>query len=425
MSKLEKDSNKEINGIRKNLVSRSNKMIQNGKFDLTITEKKALYYVISKIKPTDNKDTKYIFSYREFAQVLNWRRGDKNSVNIKGLLQSLQRKNWWIGLDGGTEALVSWFNIVHVNDGQGTVTIKFHEDICPFLFNLAESGEFYTSFKLENVTLMKKKYSSYIYEILKSYSNNSSWTFEYGTGSKSDLLLKIADYTTDKRKPVASYPKTWTNWAIFNRDVLSPCIDEINALTDITVSYEGIKMLRGEKTRKISSVIFYMKKKNKVQQEETVKYLDGQYAENGNYQMTIFDINDDNDDFLEVSADDKYVAEINDEIADEVTYKQSFKARPECFDFLKKKFSDAQVNELLLSAKRKALEYGVGIKKYVSCLDMYDRLMADYIAYYYNKIEASGIPTYSSEYFRLNDALLKDYDVKMNVMLAEVLNANL
>jgi hypothetical protein len=163
---------------------------------LSALENKAVLYLISKIRPEDNPGKTYTFNCREFQALLNWNR-EASYQNVKIMIQNLGDLSWWIeGEVNGKkkDILVRWFDIVHMDPGTGDIDISFHRDMFPFLIDLQkhleEDGHYYTTYKLQNVTLMKHRYSPRIYELLKSYQyNNRKWTFENGTGTEHPTSL--------------------------------------------------------------------------------------------------------------------------------------------------------------------------------------------------------------------------------------------
>ena len=136
-----------------------------------------------------------------------------------------------------------------MNKGTGDIEISFHDDMFPFLLNLQQhlenDGHYFTTYKLQNITLMKHRYSPRIYEILKSYQfNNKKWTFENGTGTKYDLQRMIGDCILgDGVNGEPTIPESWKNWAVFKRDVLDKAVMEINKYTDIKVAYDEYEAL--------------------------------------------------------------------------------------------------------------------------------------------------------------------------------------
>ena len=230
----------DLQETRNKLVAKDNRIIQKSRFSLSLLESKAVLYLISKIKPDDKPNKMYTFNCKEFQALLNWNK-EASYQNIKIMLQNLGDMSFWMrGKVNGREKdiLMRWFNIVHMDPGNGNIEISFHEDMFPYLLdlqkNLTETNRYYTTYKLQNISLMKHRYSIKLYELLKSYQyNNRKWRFENGTGSEYDLQIRIADTKIDKktRQAITVIPKGWSNWAIFKRDVLEPAVQEINKYT--------------------------------------------------------------------------------------------------------------------------------------------------------------------------------------------------
>ena len=278
----------DLKETRNNLVAKDNRIIQESRFSLSLLENKAVLYLISKIKPDDKPNQIYVFNCREFQALLNWNR-EASYQNIKIMLQNLGDISLWIrGEVNGREKdiLVRWFNIVHLDPGNGEIEISFHEDMFPYLLDLQkhleEEKRYYTTYKLQNVSLMKHKYSIKLYELLKSYQyNNQKWTFENGTGSEFDLQIRLADTKMDRktRQAVSMIPNGWANWAVFKRNVLDPAVQEINKYTDIKVAYEGKKVdLHHRKGRAIRTIEFYMVGKTAPEQKNTDQIIDAEYT---------------------------------------------------------------------------------------------------------------------------------------------------
>ena len=190
-------------------VYKRNDMIQKARFTLTIQEQRSVLYAISKIKPEDTYLNEYTFELQDFYRVIGWNKESYNEV--KAMLKGLTDKSWWITLPTGEESVVRWFTTVRVNKSSGKVTIKFHEDMMPYLIQLAKGKEFYTSYQLQYVLPMSSQYGPRLYEILKSYqSNNRQWFF-----TVEDLKHRL---------DCANYK----NFADFKRRALDPAVEEIN-----------------------------------------------------------------------------------------------------------------------------------------------------------------------------------------------------
>lgn len=235
-----------VNQERRMTVSKRNDMVQCARYRLSVQEQRAILYAISKIKPDDCAATEYSFSLRDFFNVCGLNKDTYTST--KKLLKELGDKSWWVKYDDGSESLVRWFNTLDCDFNSDKVTFKFHERMVPYLLNLVEQGEFYTSFELRYVLPMTSKHSPRLYELLKSYSiNNSSWFFDL------DELRRLLDCDNYKR------------WPDFKRRVLDPAVDEINKYTDIVVTYDA-KKLTG---RGIDRVVFQFDEKTSAEKYDS------------------------------------------------------------------------------------------------------------------------------------------------------------
>lgn len=243
-------------------VFKHNDMIQKARFSLSIQEQRMVLYAISKILPTDTHIKEYTFDIKDFYNVIGWRK--ESYTEFKAMLKKLRDKSWWVTLeDGVTESAVSWFSTVRSNQKSGKVTIKFHEDMMPFLIQLAQGQNFYTRFQLQYVLPMSSQYSPRLYEILKSYQyNNRQWFFDI------DELKHLLDC------------ENYTNFSDFKRFALDPAVEEINKYTDIAIFYSAEK-----DGRKVIRVNFFMERKTQMEivqvQSDNNKELD---------QLTVFDL---------------------------------------------------------------------------------------------------------------------------------------
>lgn len=240
-------------------------MIQNARFSLSIQEQRCVLYAISKIKPEDAAFTEYTFELKDFYTLCGIE--DQSYTRLKQTLKGLSDKSWWAEIDDkGTESLLRWFSTLRTNKRSGKVTVKFHEDMMPFLLQLAtqarEQGAFFTQYGLKYVLPMSSQYSPRLYEILKSYQkNNREWFFE------TDELKRILDC------------QNYKNFNDFKRFALEPAVDEINRYTDLNVAYDVEREGRGNK---VTRVIFFMAGKNSQDLLETDRTihetLDGQMS---------------------------------------------------------------------------------------------------------------------------------------------------
>ena len=355
---------------------------------------------------------------------MKWNTDDSYSY-MKIMLQNLGDISWWI--DGEVEGkkkdiLLRWFDITRMDPGNGDIEISFQSDMFPFLLDLQkhleEEGRYYTTYKLQNVTLMKHRYSPRIYELLKSYQyNNKKWTFENGTGSEYDLQRRIADTEMDKktRKAVSLIPESWSNWAVFKRDVLEPAVKEINKYTDIKVAYAGKKEdIHHKKTRAIRTIEFYMVGKTGPEQRNTDEVIDAEYREiedrDKYHQITLEELSVEDRFFQahDVSLEEERME--NEMIEAEKKEKQADKSKhPVLFAELNNdrnaNLDEKKVDQLYSTAIQGRVAGEVDVRNW-------ELFATDLVIHYYDKIAATPEETKSTPYQRLLNCLEKDYDGK-------------
>lgn len=409
---------------RNNLVAKDNRLIQNSRMSLGILENKAILYLISKIQPDDKAGKLYMFNCKEFLALLNWNK-EASYQNVKIMIQNLGDKSIWIqGEVKGRkkDMLVRWFDIVHLDPGNGDIEISFHKDMLPFLIDLQrhleKEGNYFTTYKLQNITLMKHHYSPRIYELLKSYQyNNKKWTFENGTGSEYDLQIKIADTVLDKktREAISQIPEGWKNWAVFKRNIIDPAVEEINKYSDIKVAYTGKKEdIHHRKTRAIRTIEFYMVGKTEPEQRETDSIIDAEYTviedENKYHQMSIEDLFfQEHEKRLEEEKAERELFEAakNESKINQVKYQILFTCLNNDRDA---NFDEEKINYLYKIAIKGRV---AGIVNHTS----WELFATDLILYYYDKIVATPEDTKTTVYKRLVDSVINDYDNQVDEII--------
>ena len=232
-------------------VVKSNDLIQKSRYAMNAQQLKVTMYLVSKIKPHDSNDETYEFDVKQFCKACNidWTNG-KNYQDVKSALKDMADKSIWLEMPDASEVLVRWFNRVVINKGKGTFSIKFHEDMFPYLANLSER---YTQYSLENVLPMKSKYGLRLYELLKSYQNLGG--------------LNISLNELRKRLDCDSYPR----YPDFRVNVIERALADINEYSDIAVTYTAIK-----NGRSYSDILFEISEPNK--EDSYVRHLNREGA---------------------------------------------------------------------------------------------------------------------------------------------------
>lgn len=236
--KLTERQSLQRDAAREMTVAKRDDMVQKGRQQLSVREQRCILYAISKIKPSDEVFQEYSFSISDFYALCGLE--SESYTELKAILMGLKQKSWWAETSPGIESTISWFNKVRTNKREGRVTIRFDDDMMPYLLQLTKQNAFYTSYNLHYVLPMSSQYSPRLYEILKSYQkNNREWFFEL------DDLKKLLDCQSYER------------WPDFRRRALEPAVEEINQYTDINIAWDVEK-----EGKKVTRVIFYMAQKN-------------------------------------------------------------------------------------------------------------------------------------------------------------------
>lgn len=461
---MEKES---FDEARRQLVAKSNELIQNARQPLTKIQNEVIQYMVSKVKPDDKPGTEYTFKCSEFFGLMGYI--TTSYTDIKALLSVLRKINWWVdGQNGEDDKNLTWFDLVHANPNTETVTITFHKEIEPYIFQLREKEGFFSSYPFHYISLMKSFYSQKLYEQLNTHKYDQpkdgrkypEWIYEIGTGSRHDLFRRIAqaapeldqrirwDRKTKKAKPITRYdgfepgepmiPESWKNYAIFKRDVLDPAVKEINTYTDMLVMYEPLKTdLAGNKYRRYTSIRFSWIVKSEGQIEDTEKFIDSEYQKReearANHQYTLDELfgeqitpsleekmdklkdeqelyektrKTEKENEVEIKRREKELRE--EEELDKRAEKSFYKLTVQ---LLGKDYNDDQLRFLSSAAFEHLPPGTVGIKDR-------DQWLSDYLYHYKKKVDATAEDTRTKPYNRLLDMVRNDYDM-VGPMLAE------
>lgn len=249
---------------REYIVAKSNFLVQKSRYELSVSEQRAICYICSLIKPqtVSNEGKKSPFKLEYEFDILRYAKicgisADNGRIyeETKSLLKGLITKVIWITLPDGSETTVNWVNKVWTNKRSGKARIRIDEDMAPYLFDLQEK---FVAYGLQNILAMKSQYSIRLFELFKSYAFQKSKTFDIDELRKLLMVQNI---------------KSYTNFKDFRKYVLEIAINEINALTDIKVSYETLRY-----GRKVVKLKFKIKVKTPVERMLASSTVNGKLA---------------------------------------------------------------------------------------------------------------------------------------------------
>lgn len=206
-----------ITSERTQAVIKSNDLIQNSIYNLTVRQQKLLSYLISKIKPDDKELEFMTVRVADFCDVCGIEK-DNFYNKIKDIVNDMDAKSLWIETPEKSFKF-RFFSEVEILHGEGTVRILLNSNLKRYLIDLSSK---FTKYELWTILNLHGKYSIRLYELFKSYAYQHEKEFEIEHLKK----LLLAEHYKDFKS--------------FRRRVIDPSIDEINKYSDILVDYEKI-----------------------------------------------------------------------------------------------------------------------------------------------------------------------------------------
>lgn len=237
-------SGKRTRALQNYYVVKSNDLIQKARYSMTVQQQKLILFAISKIKKNDLPNQEYELSIDEICSVcgLELDTGGTYYKRIKDDLLKLTTRIW-VQFPDRSEGTVSWLSDALMIPLSGTVTVKFHERMAPFLFELQNR---YTQYMLSEVLVFKGKYSIRLYELIRSFLTQD----ELREGKEKEISFSVTEI---KQLLDAENYELWND---FNRFVLKKAVDEINKCSDvIKVSYDTYKT--GKQVTKVVFIVEY------------------------------------------------------------------------------------------------------------------------------------------------------------------------
>lgn len=202
---------------------------------MSVIEQKIFLYIISKIKPDETELREVKFNIQRFCKVIGIKDKGNNYINLKRAIAKLM-SNVIILKKGKKTLMINLIHATTIDESGGTIYIKLHEKLKPYILNLQNN---YTQYTLKNVLGFKSKYSFILYEYLKSQQFK-----------KRINIFSISLEELKKRLDCENY----NNFTNFVNKALQPAIKEINLYTDLEVSVNLIK-----EGRTYNTVEFYIK----------------------------------------------------------------------------------------------------------------------------------------------------------------------
>ena len=208
------------------IVRKSNDLIQNAMYSLTLSQQKLMLHIFAMIKPSDTELPRYEMSIYEFLKLcgVDPHNGSMYKQVKKNIEDIANAKVQWIRLAGTQKiTMFRWLSSATIDEGTGKIVLTLDQSLKPHLIQLKE---FYTTMNITYTLPMKSQYSIKIYELCKSYQN-----LYLEKKKKGEPLV----WSIETRKKQVDCNAS--NWAHVRRTVLDKAKSEINGKTDILFDY--------------------------------------------------------------------------------------------------------------------------------------------------------------------------------------------
>jgi len=210
----------ELKTAREYAVCKHNDLIQKSRYSMSATEQKIIWYLISKIKRTDEELKTYEFHINEFCEICGIETNNGgNYAYLKSVILKLRNREFWIKISPTTETTAGWIEKPVINYRSGTIKLKLDEFLKPYLLDL---HDLYSTLDFEVALVLTGKYAIRLYELLKSYEGLSGRKVRFTIDG---LKLKLN----------AEKYKTFND---FKKNVLDKSLKEIDQYANFSVSYK-------------------------------------------------------------------------------------------------------------------------------------------------------------------------------------------
>jgi len=260
--------------MSKSLVVVKHNALITGRYSLGLVEQRLMLTIISKIDSMgewDGKDGVYEIDFGEVLDLIDSKHESKRqqmmgvtdellsktvTIELKKLDDDLREKFKRIKLEDGEPPLdfnnetiqTKWLiPPLRYRMGDDTLKVKVDKFLMPFLIEIKRN---FTRYFLEEIMVLRSKYSIRIYEYLRSFLREG-------------VILADIDYQ-NFREIIGVEDGKYTRFTDFNRRVLFPSVQEINEKTSLDLEFN----LKRRRTQVIR-ISFKVKEKKKTETTKT------------------------------------------------------------------------------------------------------------------------------------------------------------
>lgn len=241
-----------------NFVKKKLSFALSGRYVCSANGQKLISYMCGLVKPQE-PNKMYSFKIKDYAKAIN-NSNIKDSSQIKETLKEIASRSVWIDVinDGSPDVkILHWVKkIIYSND-----EVKFEIDpiLSPYLLP-TNSRKDMLLYPIENISKLTRANSIRLYEYFlglytEAYNKDSKKVNNNHFECIKTVLIAKLRFMTN-----SSVNWNYSKFAVFEKEVLSPCINEINLFTNIHISY--VLASKGKKATKLELYIKKDVKKN-------------------------------------------------------------------------------------------------------------------------------------------------------------------
>lgn len=219
-------------------VRKSDSLIQNVRYNLSLNEEKIILNIIRMIQPEDKDFATYSISINQFCKILGIKYNGRSLQDIRNTVQSLSDKSFWYEDENGDQVLVRWVTQSRIRKNTSTVEIQLHPEMKPFLLELKEL----TQYPYWCIAHMRSSYSIRFYEYFRSMLKVEP-IFYLSIDKIREMVTPRRDSNADTGSNKTFYERS----SDIKRFVIGKSVSEVNKFSDITVKVreekEGRKLV--------------------------------------------------------------------------------------------------------------------------------------------------------------------------------------
>lgn len=214
------------------------------------TEYKIFLFILACIKKNDEELPAILINYKVLLKILDLDKSLHSRSRVEQYLTSLASKVFYVK-DRSHYQVMSIFQRIAVKyNDDSSVLFEINPYFAPYLINLRNN---FSHYRLNEIIPFSSVYSIKLYDILAANAYRNVLII-----SVEELRIRLNLKNTVAKKEINKFKK----FGEFNRNILNPCINEINEKSSLQVKTE--KIANPNDKRKVDSIRFIINVRNDI-----------------------------------------------------------------------------------------------------------------------------------------------------------------